>query len=253
MAIDLSKKREGVRRLISQKKWSAAAKAQLAVARAHPADVESWAETVRLRRAAREDEDEVWGEAAAAAADDPGLAQELLVAIAQWHGEASRWDQCTAACDEVLRENPRHHAALEMRSAALLHAGNIEGATETLRTLLRLSPRDPLHRLKLATLLQLQNETAAALLEYERVLAAHPDAPFADEARNAVELLDNLQMQQVLMRASEDVAFRREVQQSLDEALRGGGFYLSEGARETLRQNLSDGRPETPPRPPRIH
>lgn len=253
MVIDLSKKRDAVRRLIAKQEWSRAAKAQLVIARAKPTDVESWAEAVRLRRAAREDEPAVWEEAAKLLVGDVRNSAELIACIAQWHGEASRWDECIAACDEVLRKFPKHHGALEMRSAALLHSGDIAGATESLRTLLRLSPRDPLHRLKYATLLQLQNETAAALQEYERVLAAHPDAPFADEARNAVELLDNMQMQQVMMRASEDLGFRREIQNSLDEALRGSGFYLSDGARETLRQNLSDGRPETAAAPPRVH
>jgi hypothetical protein len=118
---------------------------------------------------------------------------------------------------------------------------------------LRVSPRDPLHRLKLATLLQLQDNTAEAAQEYERVLAAHPDAPFTAEAQGALEMLDNLQMQQILMRAANDIAFRRAVETSLDEALLSGGFYLSEGARETLRQNLADGRPPIAPAPPRIH
>jgi len=253
MTIDLSKKREAVRRLINKKEWSRAAKAQLTIARALPTDIESWAETVRLRRAAREDEEPVWSEAATVLADNPKNIAELLACIAQWHGEASRWEECVSACDAVLRNNPRHHAALEMKSAALLHSGDIEGATQSLQSLIRLSPRDPLHRLKYATLLQLQNETPAALREYERVLAAHPNAPFAEEARNAVELLDGLQMQQVMMRASEDLAFRREIQNSLDDALRSSGFYISDGARETLRQNLSDGRPKAPLSPPRVH
>lgn len=253
MPIDIAKTRARVQRLIQQKNWSRAATAQLALARAEPLDVEAWIEAIRLRRAARENEEEIWDEAAQLTARDRRAQTALRDALAQWHGEAGRWAECVAVCDEILRDYPRHHSALEMRAAALLHSGDIAGATAVLRVLLRVSPRDPLHRLKLATLLQLQDQTAEAAREYEYVLAAHPDAPFASEARGALELLDNIQAQQILMRAAEDMEFRREVETSLDDAIQGSGFYLSENARENLRQNMADGRPEKAPAPPRIH
>ena len=253
MAIDISKTEARVRRLIAKKEWSAAAAAQLELARAIATDIEAWAEVVRLRRAAHEDEQAIWDEAAKLNENNMAVELKLWRAIAQWHGEASRWGECIAVCDAILHRDPRHHDALEMRSAAQLHAGDVGGAIGTLRILLRISPRDPLHRLKLATLLQVNGETADAAREYERVLAAHPDAPFTGEARGALEMLDNLQMHQVLMRAAEDLNFRRHAETSLDEALSFGGYYLSPGARETLRQNLADGRPEAPPSAPRVH
>jgi tetratricopeptide (TPR) repeat protein len=241
MPIDIAKTKARIKRLIKQKNWSKAAREQLSLARAEPLDVEAWIEAIRLRRAARENEQELWDEAAQLTAGDDTARTALREALAQWHGEGGRWAECVQVCDEILREHPRHHSALEMRAAALLHSGDIAGATGVLRLLLRVSPRDPLHRLKLATLLQLQDQTADAAREYEYVLAAHPNAPFTSEARGALELLDNIQSQQILMRAAEDVAFRRAIETSLDEALHSGGFYLSENARENLRQNMAAG------------
>lgn len=177
---------------------------------------------------------------------------EVWALLAEVQGEAQRWRECVASCDEALKIAPRHHAALEMRAAALLHSGDINGSAATLQKLLRVSPRDALHRLKYATLLQLQDETARAAQEFERVLVAHPDAPFSEEARAALELLDNIQGQQAMMRASVDVAFRRALETDLEAALESGGLYLSETARESLRQNLADGR-ITEEKPVRIH
>ena len=211
-------------------------------ARERAADLARWRAVVEVAGAAKQDAVPLLLHGIELLADNDAARAEIWALLAEVEGEAQRWRECIAACDEALQIAPRHHAALEMRAAALLHSGDIEGSAATLEKLLRVSPRDPLHRLKYATLLQLKDETARAAQEFERVLRSHPDAPFAEEAHAALELLDNIQGHHAMMRAGIDIEFRRALETDVDAALESGGLYLSETARESLRQNLADGR-----------
>lgn len=176
----------------------------------------------------------------------------LWQALAEAQLEAQNWNGAIEACRELLKNEPRHHFGREMLATALLHSGRIDEAARVMRELLLLSPRDPLHRLKFATLLQLQGKSGQSSREFQRVADSHPDAPFVDEAHDAIETLDHIQIQQVLIRASEENAFREQLENSFESALPDNGFHLSESGRESLRHILGDGRPDygfgTPPR-----
>lgn len=224
----------------------------LRAARAEPQNVARWLEVAYRQHEEKLDAAAPLREAIELNAENDIARAALWSSLAELLGDSQNWDACVAACDEALKIHSTHHQALEMRAAALLHSGNVAEAAATLQRLLRVSPRDPLHRLKFATLLQLQDETALAAREFERVLLAHPDAPFSEEAHAALELLDNLQGHTILARASGDLDFRRAVDENFDAALESGGFYLSENARESLRQTLADGRVKTDA-PVRIH
>lgn len=179
--------------------------------------------------------------------------ETLWLALSETQAEAQNWNECVAACRSLLHIAPRHHAAREILSTALLHIEQLPEAESVLRELLVLSPRDPLHRLKLATLLQMQGKSGQALREFERVVETYPEAPFAGEAEEAIELLDNLQMQQLLMRAGEQPFFRLQMQTELDETLRENGFHLTDEGRESLRHMMSDGRLAPAPERVRLH
>ena len=124
---------------------------------------------------------------------------------------------------------------------------------EAMARLLLISPRDPLHRLKLATLLQLQGQLGASSREFQRVLETHGDFPFAADAADAVEALDRLQTQQILMMAAEQNHFRLKLERQFDTALAEGGFHLSEAGRESLRHMVADLLPNDPSPAPRVH
>jgi len=177
----------------------------------------------------------------------------LLQSLLEVQVEMQKWDAALNSSDELLQLAPRHHFALEARATAQLHSGRIDEAAQTLRALLQISPRDPLHRLKYATLLQLQDKSGEALREFARVAQSFPDAPFASDARDAIEMLDSMQIQQILMRASEQTYFRLELQRELDETLAQHGFDLSEAGRESLRHIVDDGRPPSENIAPRVH
>ena len=185
---------------------------------------------------------------------DPVSAREIErihLELAENFAEAHDWTQCIEASHALLRIAPRNHNARELLATSYLHTGRVLEAEQTIRELLQMSPRDPLHRLKLATLLQIQSKSGESLEEFKRVVAAFPEAPFAAEAREAIELLDNLQIQQVMMRLNEQPTFEQQMRYDLENTLRDNGFHLTDEGRESLRHMMSDGRPENAP--PKIY
>jgi tetratricopeptide (TPR) repeat protein len=178
---------------------------------------------------------------------------ELHIRLLEMLLDQQDWARCAAICEDILKFNPRHHFALEILATAHLQSGEVALAAAVMQRLLQVSPNDPLHRLKYATLLQLCGDTGAALREYGRVLASHPSAPFAGDARDAIELLDNMQIQQIMVLAAEHTIFRLQLQRTLDQALSDNGFALSESGRESLRHMIDDGRMAAEPQAPRIH
>ena len=74
----------------------------------------------------------------------------------------------------------------------------------------------------------------------------YPDAPFASDAREAIETLDRLQTSQVLLMAAEHMMFRLELERDPRATLDDNGFYLSENGFESLRQMLPGSDEEVP-------
>lgn len=148
------------------------------------------------------------------------------------------WADCIVACQSLLELDPKHHFAQETLATALLQLGQIEEAIVAVQRLLEISPRDPLHRLRLATLLQMQGRPGESLREFERIAEMYPDAPFTEDARDAVENLDRLQTQQILLMAAEQDNFRWQLERDPAAALESNGFYLTENGFESLRQMI---------------
>ena len=171
----------------------------------------------------------------------------LRLALCETWAEGQNWSACENVCRDLIAFAPRHLAAREILATCLLQQGRVEAAENEVRTLLKMSPRDPLYRLKLATLLQLSGKSGESLQEFERVVANYPDAPFANEAREAIDLLDNLQIQQVVMRLNEQPQFEQQLRADMSETLSDNGFKLTDEGRESLRHMMSDGRLEAAP------
>lgn len=179
---------------------------------------------------------------------------DLWQALAETLLEAQEWEESAGACLYMLQLAPRHHLAREILATALLQQGQVTDAENVMRELLQISPSDPLHRLRLATLLQLQGRLGEALIEFRRVLESHPDLPIVQEAHEAIEALDRMQTQQILMRASEQMMFRLAIERNLDDTLEEFGFVLSDNGYEALRQIVWDGHyDDIDPTPPAIH
>ena len=170
--------------------------------------------------------------------------EALQLALCETWAENQDWSACENASRDLMQLAPRHLAAREILATCLLQQGRVAEAETQVRALLKMSPRDPLYRLKLATLLQIGGKSGESLQEFERVVANYPDAPFAGEAREAIDLLDNLQIQQVVMRLNEQPQFEQQLRADMTETLSDHGFKLTDEGRESLRHMMSDGRPE---------
>ena len=264
--------------LAAQARWGAAARAMLKAARVEPHNVDRWLQIAQWQRQNNDPQAAIRTLHTALRLNQPQPQPEsrktrrkqeqlspgseadrrmvaLWQALAEAQLEAQDWDACIAACSAALHLAPQHHCVQEILATALLHSGQIEAAEQVMRNLLLRSPRDPLHRLKLATLLQLQGRLGEALREFQRVLETDDGQPLAPEAYEAIEALDKMQIQQILLRSSEQTTFRLYLERDLDAALQDVGFYLSESGREALRHMVGEGQWEDDFRvaPPRIH
>ncbi len=167
--------------------------------------------------------------------------------------QAQSWIACLPACRALLQVDPNHHFAQETLVTALLQTGATDEAIDAVRRLLEISPRDPLHRLRLATLLQMSGQPGESLREFERISAMYPDAPFSDDATEAVENLDRLQTQQILLMAAEQDSFRWGLERDISRTLEENGFYLTENGFESLRQMIPGAEDEIAEPAPRFH
>lgn len=179
--------------------------------------------------------------------------------VAQWRARAEshlkdqNWNDCIDACRSLLQLDPRHHFAQETLATALLQIGETDAAIAAVRRLLELSPRDPIHRLRYATLLQMENRNGDSLREFERIAAMYPDAPWSADAREAIENLDRLQTSQILMMAAEHDEFRWKLERDMAPLLEENGFHLSENGFETLRQMIPNSEIEVETPAPKFH
>ena len=237
------------RDLAGREQWREAARELLRVAKAQPRVASRWLEIAAWQRRS--------GDAAAAAQtletalklnarrqSTPFVERDAIAlwqALAEAQLEAQNWSACIAACQILLEMSPRHHFGMELLATAILQNGDPAAAEIVMRELLQISPRDVLHRLRLATLLQLQGKLGDSTREFERVLAMRLDFPVEEEAREALETLERMQTQQVLILASERLDFRRFLESDLESALESLGFYLSDGGRESLQHAIWDG------------
>ena len=181
---------------------------------------------------------------------------EPLRALVEINLHAQKWEACVAACRALLQRDSRHHFAQESLATSLMQLGHIEEATNATARLVELSPRDPFHRLRFATLLQMHGKNGDSTREFERVALMYPNEPFSGDARDAVDNLDRLQTSQIFLLAAEQPEFRWLLERDPVAALEENGFYLSENGLESLKQMIpgyDEDEPLDPPKAPRMH
>ena len=178
---------------------------------------------------------------------------ELMRARAESALQRQNWNACIEDCRLLLQLDPRHHFAQETLATALLQIGETNAAVAAVRRLLEISPRDPMHRLRYATMLQMQDRFGPAAREFERIALMYPDSPFTPDALEAIENLDRMQTSQILMMAAEHDEFRWRLERNMAELLEEQGFYLSENAAESLRQMIPNSEIEVEVRAPKVH
>lgn len=163
-------------------------------------------------------------------------AYEVLIAVAL---ELGAFPRAIEASYDLIKIAPRHISAHNALGTAYMQMGEIDSALRAVKTLIRLDPENPAHHFKRALLCQHKQEFALACYEFMQVLQLDPEGSHAEPAREALNLLENCQLHQIVTLLAEDRMFRHKFQRDPVEASKERGFLLSEAGFYAL-QNIGD-------------
>ena len=150
--------------------------------------------------------------------------------------EASRYPEVIAEGKALVRLAPRSLFARDVLCVAYLQMGQIEKAVQVTGEMIFLDPLSPAHHFKRAMLFQQQGSLKAAVGEYARALEmASSDSEVHTDSAEALQALDEYQLHQIILVASEDRYFRQKLRQDASEAAEERGFFLSEEGQARLQ------------------
>jgi tetratricopeptide (TPR) repeat protein len=137
---------------------------------------------------------------------------------------------------EILKRSPHNLRGLDLIGTAYLYRGDLDKALHVVNQMILLSPSDPLHHFKRAILLQQKGQVGEALASFLRVVEMEDDSDIAQQSSEAVQMLDDYQIRQILLLASEDAMFRYRLRQNVELATRQRGYCLSPSGLAALSQ-----------------
>jgi tetratricopeptide (TPR) repeat protein len=137
---------------------------------------------------------------------------------------------------EILRRSPHNLRGLDLMGTAYLYQGDLDKALHVVNRMILLSPGDPLHHFKRAILLQQKGHVGEALASFLRVVEMDEESDISQQSVDAVHMLDDYQIRQILLLASEDALFRYRLHQDVEGAVRQRGYLLSPSGIAALAQ-----------------
>lgn len=162
-------------------------------------------------------------------------------ALAELYLDASMYDDAIKESKALLRLTPHSLTAREILSTAYFQKGDISKALETTSEMVRLAPSDALTHYKRGILFQQRGDWRNALHEFTRAEdMAEEDSVEEREAQMAIDALDQHQIRQILMLASEDLLLQMQLVRDPDEAARERGYFLSLNAAAFVGQVAND-------------
>ncbi len=166
---------------------------------------------------------------------------DMLEAAAEVALETGDMPRAIGCAQKLLRVNRNSLSARDVLGVAYLQQGRINDALRMADQMVAISPLDPSHHFKKAVLFQQQGMLREALNEFVRVIHLAPETDMGEEARSAVEAMDNHQVRQILLLASEDSIFRVKLRRDPVSAVHERGFFLSETGESALQSlNLEE-------------
>lgn len=171
---------------------------------------------------------------------DPDLRdpREALIATLL---DAGRFEEIVGESKALIKVAPRSVFGRDVLSIAYMQIGQLEKALRTIGELIWLDPLNPDHYLKRAILFQQQNNTKAAVVEYARVVEMTlPDSEAYLCAEEALGVMDEEQIRQIVLLASEDRLFHWKLCRDTAEAAQERGFFLSPDGVGRLRHIAED-------------
>lgn len=169
----------------------------------------------------------------------------VRLALAECYLEMDRNREAMDECHRVLRSRPRDIRALDLLQTAYLKEGNVGQALRIAGRLTLLCPQDAMNYFRKAVLLQQLGDIRQAVDNFMRVVEIEEkDTELADRAREAVEMLDGIQLRQLLVLAGDDAVFRAKLCRDPHDAAAERGFHLSEAGIAALEQLELESLPE---------
>lgn len=159
--------------------------------------------------------------------------------------EAGRYPETISEAKALVRVSARNVFARDVLSVAYLQVGDLERALHMTTEMVRLDPLNAGHHFKRALLFQQQGNLTGALAEYQRARdLALVGSELQDDALEALEAMDDFQLRQIFVLASEDLAFRYQLMQDATEAVTDRGYALTPEGLSRARQFASDYAPD---------
>ncbi|MER3473983.1 MAG: hypothetical protein C4335_08105 [Armatimonadota bacterium] len=177
-------------------------------------------------------------------------AREKMVELYLESGET---DSAIEQALQVLRCDPDNIPVRWLLVLAYLDRGDWESALRTLDDLITLAPNEPLYHFNQAQIFQEMGQWGLALIAYDRVVQIGIDPDLAERAREAIAMLDRIQVEQILTLALEDPQFRRALQEDMEGTLIDRYFALSPSGMTALRAILYHANQEDLPWKPVLY
>lgn len=127
----------------------------------------------------------------------------------------------------LLARNPRDPNALDLLAWGHFQHGQTKEALTCLRRLVLLEPMGPHHHFKLGMLYETIGNLPQGMASLLRANALDTDGEIGKMALEAVSNLDQVQIEQLLVRAEKDAHFRYRLQSDPERTLVQAGYLLS--------------------------
>jgi len=151
--------------------------------------------------------------------------------------EAGRYPETISEAKVLVRMSSRNVFARDVLSVAYLQLGDLERALHMTTEMVRLDPLNAGHHFKRALLYQQQGNLPGALGEYQRARdLALSGSELQDDALEALDAMDDFQLRQIFILASEDLAFRYALIHDVTAAASERGYALTHDGLLRARQ-----------------
>lgn len=148
----------------------------------------------------------------------------LMTDLLQQDGKAP---ELIPHAERLLARNPRDIAALDLLAWGYYQQGRLEAARDTLRRLVNLDPEQPYHHFKLGVMYQAMGQLPNAMAAFLRAVAMGQGSDLEAMATEAISVLDQVQIEQLIARARLDSDFRHRLQLEPELTLHHCGVILS--------------------------
>lgn len=155
--------------------------------------------------------------------------RDLREALVETLVEAGQYEEAVVEGRSLVKASPRSLSARDVLSMAYLQLGRIDKALQVTSEMVGLDPLNPSHHFRRGVLYQQQGNCKDAVQEYSRAIdMAHPESETGFDAGQALDALDEYQMRQIMLLATEDRLFGLLLRRDPEEAIGERGFFLSE-------------------------